>query len=115
MRVVAQVRNNEGIIGELVISQVDWKVRERYQVLTLDRAAHHIGKIGKRIVTPHILATTAPEVAWRRHALRVGFPRFPMDQELAHHVVDVQASSRRHVTIVVGEDLSCGHHEIVAN
>src|SRR5258706_10267830 len=94
-------------------------MREGHQVLLLRRAVLHVSEISNGDMPNVVLSSTAgsitTEVADRRQALGISFPGLPRSHQFAHYVVRRNREARWRITVVVGQHLAGGEHQVVAN
>ena len=94
-------------------------MRERHQVLLLRGAILHVSEVSNGDMPNIILSPAAggitAQVADRWQALGISFPGFARSHQFAHHVVRGDGQAGRGFTVVVGEDLAGGEHEVVAD
>ena len=115
MRVVAPVWHNERIIGHLIVCKIRRELREGHHIKELRTATDDIREIHKRIVVLEIETAVSACIAYGREVFGIHFPGLAGGQKLPHDIVDVQSPGRRHVIVVVSNNLAGSQHEVVAN
>lgn len=87
MRIVAAVRNDEGIFGKVGGGKIGRKFRKEDQILRLRGSVLHIGHVREWIVANQIIAGVTSGVASRRQIFGVRLPGFACGEEFGNYVV----------------------------
>src|SRR5437660_12657107 len=110
--VVQLIGHDEGIIRQIVISQIGSEMRERNQVHLLHRAVHDVAEVRERVMVPDIRIFVAAGVSGVGQALGIGLPIFAHSKKMANNIVGGDGG---HIAIAVSDDLPGGHHEVIAD
>ena len=116
---IATVRADERVVGQVAGRQIGGEMRERYQVLLLRGAVMYVSEISNGNMADIVLSPAAggiaAQVAHRGQALGISFPGFSRSHQFAHHVVRGDGQAGGGFTVIVGEGLAGGEHEVVAD
>src|SRR5437660_9466280 len=85
--VVQLIGHDEGIIRQIVISQIGSEMRERNQVHLLHRAVDHIAEVRERVVVPDVGILVAAGVSGGGQAFRIRLPGFAHGEQVANYIV----------------------------
>ncbi len=112
VRVIINVRHDEGIPWQGIVAQVVRELSEGDQIHFFHTAVAHVGEVGQRIVPLDIRSRVSSGVAGIRQAFSIGLPGFASGEEVTN---DVIGSDRSGIGIIVGDHLARSQHEVVAD
>ena len=116
VRVVASIRDDEGIVGKVGGVEIGDELSEGYEILHLLGIVLHVGEIGKGITADGVTAGVAASVADRRNIFGIRLPGLARGKELAGDVVCVDGEVMRRYGVGERErreNLSGGELKIV--
>ena len=94
-----------------MVGKIGSELRKRYQIVFL-AALRYVRKVSERIVALHVWVNTTSRISDAWQAFGVGFPSLSCGQQVPNDIVLGNCAAHR---VVVGDDLACSHHEIVAD
>src|SRR5438309_12100973 len=112
MGIVADVGNDEGVVGQSVVLDVARKLREGDDVLFLCGAIEHIAEVNERVVVLDVQSGVVAGVSGVGEAFGVGLPSLSGRGKVAHKIVSGDGPG---VSVIVGQDLAGGQHHVVAD
>src|SRR6266567_2390511 len=95
-----------------MVGEIGGELAERHQIVFFAAAVGYIGKIGQRVVALYVGIVAASSVTGGRQALGVGLEGFSCGEQVADNVVLRKSAAQ---TVVVGDGLAGGEHEVIAD
>src|SRR6202162_1052772 len=108
MGIVATVRNDEGICGEVGSGKIRGEFGKGDQILRLRGSVLHIGHVRERVVANQVFSGVTSGVARVREVLGIRLPGFAGCEEFADDVVIRYWKGPRGLRIVNGEGFASG-------